>query len=1079
MVKGIGRRCLLMFVIPLIVFYQSEALIGAVTSLRMSSESGDYIGLGLEYFYDPTDGAFSAIRTNDNGVAVSFVGPDFNPIWGVGFSAAFGQILSTGSYPDASSSQPGHPALGVAGESRVCDSTTGNFEVKEVVYGNGADVTAFWATFEQHCDGRLPGLRGEIRFNATIPVELSAPRRIVTEEGAHVSFTVTAVRPDGGPVTLTVPDLPIGAELIDRGANVTEFSWIPSHQQIGSSVVTFQASDGKGFVESAPTVLVVSGILHVPADVNTIQEAIDRAPSGSVILVSEGTYPERIDFHGKALALKSESGPANTTIDGGDAGSAVTFETAEGPQSILDGFTVKNGRAVSRGGGIYISEASPTIVNNTIVNNRAYWGGGISAESSASRIENNLIKANSSYVGGGLALGPGTAQILGNRIVQNVADAEGGGLYLFAAGITRIQGNFISENTGDGISLENADAEIIQNLISRNIGGGLRWLVPGSGRGPRLVNNTIVGNGIYADGFDSKVELVNNIIVVDEGPAIFCTEQYDLTPPIFRYNDVVSLKGAAYEGSCGNPTGVEGNISSYPLFLCPQTGNYHLSAESSAIDAGDGSVTGVPASDLSGGPRLTDGNGDGTAGIDLGAFELSPDAPGEACVYIYCPADVDKTLPPGQSSMPIDYPVIVHSPGTTLTCTPPSSSQFLCGRTDVNCIASRSGGERACSFQVKLGAIWYPDVDGDGFGDALNPRRICEPPHGFIANGGDCNDGDSGVNPGGTEVCDGMDNNCSGAADEGLDEDFDSVCGSLDDCPHAYNPDQSDRELPVPEELHEWAIHGSASSQFSVNNWSANQATGQPNTLECDDLETAWAPSMDGDDVEWLELRYENAVAAEGVRVHETYVGGFVKSVDLIDSVGSYHTIWRGADATQCGNWLTLAWKATRYQVVGVRIYTQAPGFEQIDAVELRGSHMTRPGDGIGDVCDNCPDIKNENQEDRDGDGTGDLCDFTLLSPGDGIHVGSANPPTFTFGAGGKSRFRVEFSGNSDFTGKVIRGGKKLKRTTSYAPPPSIWSRILDLGAGSQPVYWRVMGKASNSSVLVPSDQAFSFMIDP
>ncbi|MEZ4465335.1 MAG: thrombospondin type 3 repeat-containing protein [bacterium] len=34
-----------------------------------------------------------------------------------------------------------------------------------------------------------------------------------------------------------------------------------------------------------------------------------------------------------------------------------------------------------------------------------------------------------------------------------------------------------------------------------------------------------------------------------------------------------------------------------------------------------------------------------------------------------------------------------------------------------------------------------------------------------------------------------------------------------------------------------------------------------------------------------------------------------------------------------------------------------------------------RDGDGVGDACDNCPNARNLGQEDADGDGIGDVCD--------------------------------------------------------------------------------------------------------
>jgi hypothetical protein len=57
---------------------------------------------------------------------------------------------------------------------------------------------------------------------------------------------------------------------------------------------------------------------------------------------------------------------------------------------------------------------------------------------------------------------------------------------------------------------------------------------------------------------------------------------------------------------------------------------------------------------------------------------------------------------------------------------------------------------------------WYADADGDGYGDAASSTSACGEPSGFIADDGDCDDGDAGVHPGATEHCDGVDEDCSG-----------------------------------------------------------------------------------------------------------------------------------------------------------------------------------------------------------------------------------------------------------------------------------------------------------------------------
>jgi len=66
---------------------------------------------------------------------------------------------------------------------------------------------------------------------------------------------------------------------------------------------------------------------------------------------------------------------------------------------------------------------------------------------------------------------------------------------------------------------------------------------------------------------------------------------------------------------------------------------------------------------------------------------------------------------------------------------------------------------------------YYPDQDGDGWGIKAGAVSECRQPQGFVPaeKALDCNDNDPNVNPGASELCNGRDDNCNGAADEGLE----------------------------------------------------------------------------------------------------------------------------------------------------------------------------------------------------------------------------------------------------------------------------------------------------------------------
>ncbi len=66
-----------------------------------------------------------------------------------------------------------------------------------------------------------------------------------------------------------------------------------------------------------------------------------------------------------------------------------------------------------------------------------------------------------------------------------------------------------------------------------------------------------------------------------------------------------------------------------------------------------------------------------------------------------------------------------------------------------------------------VGATWYQDSDGDLYGNATVSQQACAQPSGYVLDSTDCDDSNAAVNPGATEVCNGIDDDCDGFIDEG------------------------------------------------------------------------------------------------------------------------------------------------------------------------------------------------------------------------------------------------------------------------------------------------------------------------
>jgi parallel beta-helix repeat protein len=297
----------------------------------------------------------------------------------------------------------------------------------------------------------------------------------------------------------------------------------------------------------------------VPGDYSTIQEAISAASNGDTVYVGAGTYsPSK---NGEMFPIYMKNGVSLV----GEGADVCILDAEETSKVIVCNF---------------ITKTSTKIEGFTITNGSGDFGAGIFCFwLSYPAITNNIITGNRASKGGGIYCWFSSPSIINNVITGNSASSSGGGIYCDVSFPT-----------------------ITNNVITGNEALGELWKDG--------------GGGIYC--LSSSPTVTNNIISENTsnsgGGGIHC---YSSSSTFIAYNNVWENIPQDYWG-CG--PGAE-CISADPMFVDPSLVDYTLRAGSPCIDVGDNDASGLPEFDFEGNPRIMDGNGDGAAVVDMGAFE--------------------------------------------------------------------------------------------------------------------------------------------------------------------------------------------------------------------------------------------------------------------------------------------------------------------------------------------------------------------------------------------------------------------------------------------------------------------------
>ncbi len=350
----------------------------------------------------------------------------------------------------------------------------------------------------------------------------------------------------------------------------------------------------------------------VPSQYAKIQDAIDAAQDGDIVIVQPGTYHESIRFKGKAITVRaSDPGDwqtvSRTVIAGWKTMSTcVIFDQGESNASVLEGFK------------LWEAYHGSTVQSDT----GPFWdaGGGVLCVNSSPTIRNCRIEANMARYGAGIAMfGECRARIMNCLITHNCAEGIGGAILIRrevakpAGGVPPGElspGGRCVQSAADNSGSEDGPA-IINCTIADNLTGGY-----GTG-----------GSGQYdVDCWDAK-PLILNTIIYGSQPSLLISDLSAVSHCSIReahlfqgdYESSAAIADITLMANCfsGFPGFIK--IPDVPIDEGDYGIEYHLTPDSPCVNAGNPVGLEYVQRDIDGQPRRMG------AQVDIGADEVSPE----------------------------------------------------------------------------------------------------------------------------------------------------------------------------------------------------------------------------------------------------------------------------------------------------------------------------------------------------------------------------------------------------------------------------------------------------------------------